>query len=169
MSTRTPDDPSDDTPDEVVASVPDTRPDGASAAQPHDTLFRQIFGDPAQAAVVLRSILPPRVVAHIDWDTPLEPVHASMVGQGAEQHHGDLLYKIKLVDGRGAFVWVLFEHYRMSRAIPRTWRKCHGPNRPRGLRVRQGAQRSGSGWQVPRDYRRLPALARWAHELPTQR
>jgi hypothetical protein len=113
MSTRHPRDPgaaSEDPPDEAADGVPDARPAGASAGQPHDTLFRQIFGDPAQAAVVLRSILPPRVAAHIDWDTPFEPVHASMVGQGAEQHHGDLLYKIKLVDGRGAFVWVLFEH-----------------------------------------------------------
>jgi hypothetical protein len=110
MSTRHPDDPSEDPPDEAAAGIPDTGPAGASAAQPHDALFRQIFGDPAQAAAVLRSILPPRVATHIDWNTPFEPTHASMVGKGSEQRHADLLFKIKLVDGRGAFVWVLFEH-----------------------------------------------------------
>jgi hypothetical protein len=113
MSTRKsrePGSPFEDTPDEAATSAPDTRPAGASAAQPHDTFFREIFSDPAQAAAVLRTILPPRVVAHIDWDTPFEAVHASMVTRDLEQLHGDLLYKIKLVDGRGAFVWVLFEH-----------------------------------------------------------
>jgi predicted transposase YdaD len=110
MSTRDPDEPDEDPPDEAAASVPDTSPPGTSAAQPHDALFRQIFGDPAQAAAVLRSILPPRVAAHIDWDTPFEPTRASMVGKGAQQRHGDLVFKVKLIDGRGAFVWVLFEH-----------------------------------------------------------
>jgi hypothetical protein len=113
MSTRHPRDPgapSEDPPGEAAASVPDTSPAGASGAQPHDALFRKIFGDPAQAAAVVRSMLPPRVAAHIDWDTPFEPTHASMVGEGAEQRHADLLFKIKLVDGRGAFVGVIFEH-----------------------------------------------------------
>ena len=109
MSTQHPGDPSEDQPSEVAAGVPDTSPAGA-AAQPHDALFRQIFGDPVHAAEVLKSILPPRVAAHIDWSTPFEPTHASMVGEGAEQHHGDLSFKVKLIDGRDAFVWVLFEH-----------------------------------------------------------
>jgi hypothetical protein len=123
MSTRNPGDPSEDSPDEAAGGVPDSSPAGASAAQPHDTLFRQIFGDPEQAAVVLRSILPPRVAAHIDWNTPFVAVHASMVGQGSEQLHGDLLYKIKLVDGRGTFVWVLFEQTRPSTRGPSVrWR-----------------------------------------------
>jgi hypothetical protein len=73
-------------------------------------MFRQIFGDPAQAAVVLKSILPPRVAAHIDWDTPFEPVHASMVNKDAQQRHADMLFKVKLVGDRGAFLWVIWEH-----------------------------------------------------------
>jgi hypothetical protein len=76
-------------------------------------MFRQIFGDPAQAAVVLKSILPPRVAAHIDWDTPFEPVHASMVNmvnRDAQQRHADMLFKVKLVGDRGAFLWVIWEH-----------------------------------------------------------
>jgi predicted transposase YdaD len=110
MSTRKPGDPSEDPPDEAAVGVPDSSPAGAPAAQPHDTFFRDAFGDPARAAEVLKSILPPRVAAHIDWNTPFEPVHASMVNKDAKQLHGDLLFKIKLVDGRGAFAWILFEH-----------------------------------------------------------
>src|SRR5690606_12656817 len=56
------------------------------------------------------SVMPPRVVAHIDWDTPLEPMHASVVSAGSKQRHGDLFFKARLVCGRDAFVWVLFEH-----------------------------------------------------------
>lgn len=108
MATKPPDDPPDDQLSEV-AGAPGASPAGA-VAQPHDALFRQIFGDPVHAAAVLKSILPPRVVAHIDWDTPFEPTHASMVSVGSEQRHGDLCFKVKLIDGRGAFVWVLFEH-----------------------------------------------------------
>jgi hypothetical protein len=91
------------------AGAPDARP-ASAVAQPHDALFRQVFGDPAHAAAALRSILPARVAAHIDWDTPFEPVHASVVSENAEQRHGDLLFKITLQDGRGAFAWLLFEH-----------------------------------------------------------
>ncbi|HWN70365.1 MAG TPA: Rpn family recombination-promoting nuclease/putative transposase, partial [Haliangium sp.] len=119
MSTRNLDDPSEDPPGDVGAGVPDTSAARASAAQPHDTLFRQIFGDPLQAAAVLRTILPPRVAAHIDWNTPFEPVHASVVSKGSEQRHGDLLFKVRLVDGRGTFIWVLFEHQsRVQRWMP---------------------------------------------------
>lgn len=109
MSIDPPGDPPED-PTAEVASVPDASPAGAPAGQPHDALFRQIFGDPVHAAAALRSILPARVVTHIDWDTPFEPVHASMVSKDAKQHHGDLVFKIKLIDGCAAFVWVLFEH-----------------------------------------------------------
>jgi hypothetical protein len=110
MSSKPPGRPSDHGPDEGGARIPDTGPAGDLAAQPHDALFRQVFGDPAHAATALRSILPPRVAAHIDWDTPFEPTHASTVGDDAEQRHGDLLFKIKLIDDRRAFLWLMFEH-----------------------------------------------------------
>jgi hypothetical protein len=101
-------------PDEVEAGAPDSSPAETSVGQPHDAMFRQAFGDPANAAAVLKSILPSRVAAHIDWDTPFEPVHASMVNmnaqQNAQQRHADMLFKVELVGGRGAFLWVIWEH-----------------------------------------------------------
>lgn len=49
MSTKHPDDPSEDDPSGVAAGAPDTSP-ASAAAQPHDALFRQSFGDPVHAA-----------------------------------------------------------------------------------------------------------------------
>ena len=94
--------------DAGAADVP--KPDTpVQPAQPHDAFFRSIFGDPAHAAAVLQSILPPSVAAHIDWPS-LQPVHASMVSKELAQLHGDLLFKARLKDGREAFLWLLFEH-----------------------------------------------------------
>ena len=118
MSTKRPGDPPEDAPAEAL-SVPDTSPSDAAAGQPHDALFRQIFGDSVHAAAVLRSIVPQRVAAHIDWDVPLVPTHASMVSKHAKQRHGDLLFKARLIDGRDAFLWVIFEHQsRVQRWMP---------------------------------------------------
>jgi Putative transposase, YhgA-like/Domain of unknown function (DUF4351) len=127
MSRSAPDDPSDnpdaapadagaaaggasaDTASAGAASADAGQADSVSPAQRHDAFFKAIFADPANAAPALRAILPPRVAAHIDWDS-LEPVHASMVGEQLQQRHGDLLFRARLVDGRSAFVWLLFEH-----------------------------------------------------------
>jgi hypothetical protein len=84
-------------------------PDLVSTAQHHDALFRKIFGDPAHAAEAVRAILPPQVAAHFDWNS-FEADHASVVNEGFEQRHGDLLFRARLVDGRQAFVRLLFEH-----------------------------------------------------------
>ncbi len=171
MATKPPDDPSEDQASEVAAGVPDTSPEGA-AAQPHDALFRQIFGDPVHAAAVLRTILPPRVAAHIDWSTPFEPTHASMVGESSEQHHGDLVFKVKLIDGRDAFVWVLFEHQSWP------WRVRH-PHRMKPRRVRGRGDTGGArteevglnGWPARGRYvtwchEPVPELDREPHEHP---
>jgi predicted transposase YdaD len=76
---------------------------------PHDSFFKAIFGDPAQAAQAIRAILPPRVAAHIDWDS-LKAVHASFVDVLLKQRYGDLVFSARLNDGREAFLWLLFEH-----------------------------------------------------------
>jgi predicted transposase YdaD len=76
---------------------------------PHDSFFKSIFGDPRNAAEVLRTALPPRVSAHIDWDS-LQAVQASFVDDALKQRHGDLVYLARLRQGGDAFLWVLFEH-----------------------------------------------------------
>ena len=76
---------------------------------PHDSFFKSIFNDPRNAAEVLRTALPPRVSAHIDWDS-LQAVQASFVDDALKQRHGDIVYLAKLQQGGEAFLWVLFEH-----------------------------------------------------------
>jgi hypothetical protein len=113
MSRSTPDDPSDNPAatgaKSGAAPAGDGKSDSTSPAQHHDAFFKKVFGDPANAAAAIRAILPARVAAHIDWDS-LEPVRASMVSAELQQRHADLLYRARLVDGRSAFVWLLFEH-----------------------------------------------------------
>ena len=35
--------------------------------RPHDTLFRTVFGDPAEAAALLRAYLPGPLAAELQW------------------------------------------------------------------------------------------------------
>lgn len=86
-------------------------PRSRGAHIPHDAFFKAVFGDPALAAAEIRAILPPRVAAHIDWDS-LVAVRASFVDVLLEQRHGDLVFSARLQDGREAFLWLLFEHQR---------------------------------------------------------
>ena len=41
--------------------------------QPHDNLFRSVFGEPAEAAGLLRAHLPPAVAEGLDWSTLATP------------------------------------------------------------------------------------------------
>ncbi len=152
MSRKTPGDPSEnhvrgpaeEAPHGPRGDVPDQVPDELDSdarAKYHDALFKSVFSDVEHAAAVLRSILPPHVAAHIDWDS-LQPVHASLVRDSLQQQHGDLLFQARLIDGREAFLWLLFEHQttvdfwmvwrttEMAFDFLRDWRKKH-PSAPR--------------------------------------
>lgn len=125
---------------DVPSEVPDEL-DADTRAKYHDALFKSVFSDVEHAAGVLRSMLPPHVAAHIAWDT-LQPVHASLVRDSLQQQHGDLLFQVGLIDGREAFLWLLFEHQstvdswmawrtaEMAFDFLRDWRKKH-PRAPR--------------------------------------
>jgi hypothetical protein len=108
-------------------------PELAPPGKVHDALFRSVFSIPAHAAEAVRAILPPQVVAHFDWNS-FEADHASVVTEGFEQRHADLLFRARLVDGRQAFVRVLFEHqstvdhwmsWRMNELIHAVLRDAH--------------------------------------------
>ena len=95
---------------------------------PHDALFRRILGEPANAASELLAVLPPALVGRLVLDR-LTPVPASFVDEELRQRHSDLLFTAPL-DGREAFVYVLFEHqsgtdalmaFRMLRYVVRIW------------------------------------------------
>ena len=85
------------------------------STRPHDALFRATFSQPEHAAVVLRDLLPPEIVAHLDFDT-LDPQPDSFIDEALRARYSDLLYKVQFA-GRPAFVYVLFEHMSTSEPL----------------------------------------------------
>ncbi len=76
----------------------------------HDALVKKVFGVPENAAGELRAVLPDALVKRIRWDT-LEPVQGSWVDELRREHHSDLLFRAKTVDGEAEVgLYVLFEH-----------------------------------------------------------
>jgi hypothetical protein len=75
---------------------------------PHDSVFRQIFGVPENAASQLRAVLPPGLAGRLDLGR-LARVSGSFVDEALKWRHSDLLFTAPL-DGRDALVYVLVEH-----------------------------------------------------------
>jgi predicted transposase/invertase (TIGR01784 family) len=95
---------------------------------PHDSVFRRIFGVPANAASQLRAVLPSALAARLDLGR-LAPVPGSFVDETLRWRHSDVLFTAP-VDGRDAFVYVLVEHqsnddplmaFRVLRYVTRIW------------------------------------------------
>jgi predicted transposase YdaD len=145
-------------------------------AQPHDSLFRFVFGKPVHAASELRAVLPAPLVNRLDLAS-LHPVNGSFVDEELKNRHADVLMRTRL-DGREAFVYVLIEHQsspdrmmplRMLRYLMRIWDRFLEEN-PRAKRlpmivplvVYQGSRR----WTYPVELSELldvdPEIARLA-------
>jgi predicted transposase YdaD len=101
---------------------------GGPVAQPHDALFRFVFGKPVHAASELRAVLPAPLAHRLDL-SGLHPVNGSFVDEELTNRHCDVLMRTRL-DGREAFVYVLIEHQsspdrmmplRMLRYLMRIW------------------------------------------------
>jgi predicted transposase YdaD len=80
-----------------------------SLANIHDSFFKQVLSDPSLAGTFLREHLPPEV-ADLLGPEPPEPVPGSCVDEDLRQHHSDLLFRLQLKAGDGAFAYVLVEH-----------------------------------------------------------
>ncbi len=93
-----------------VAMVAAMNDPGTSGGQPHDALVRVVLGDPQHTASELRSILPPKVLAHLDLDR-LELQPGTFVDQNLRHRHTDLLFRTTL-DDHDAYLYVLVEHQR---------------------------------------------------------
>jgi len=98
------------------------------APTPHDSVFRRIFGVPANAASQLRAVLPPALAGRLDL-ARLASVPGSFVDEALKWRHSDVLFTAPL-DGRDAFVYVLVEHqssddslmaFRVLRYMTRIW------------------------------------------------
>jgi len=106
--------------------VPDKRP----IQNPHDALFRGVFGDPQRAAELLRSVMHDDLPA-ADWSS-LERIDASFVDEELRDSQADLLFRAK-VAARTCCFYILFEHkagparfamFQLMRYVVRIWEQC---------------------------------------------
>src|SRR5687768_9681764 len=84
----------------------------AMSGNAHDLLFRSTFSQVEHAASILRLLLPPALVARIDWES-LTLCPGSFVDEVLSERQSDLLYSVR-VGGRRALLYLLFEHESSS-------------------------------------------------------
>ncbi|MBI4595161.1 MAG: Rpn family recombination-promoting nuclease/putative transposase [Candidatus Tectomicrobia bacterium] len=77
-------------------------------SNPHDKLFKQLLGEPENAASFLANNLPGEIVSHLDLNT-LQVEQVSFIDSQFIQSEADLLFSITIA-GRAGFVYILFEH-----------------------------------------------------------
>jgi predicted transposase YdaD len=79
-------------------------------SNPHDALFKAVFGDPEHARGALRAVVPAVLAEALDWPT-LVRRPGSFVDPVLREQHTDLLFSATWRDGGGeALVYFLFEH-----------------------------------------------------------
>lgn len=81
----------------------------ARSSTPHDALFRAILDSPARAAAILRQHLPSDIAAQLAMDAP-ELVAGTFIDDELRNSQSDRLFKVRQVDGRPAYIYVLLEH-----------------------------------------------------------
>ena len=77
--------------------------------RPHDALFKWAFESPADAAALLRELLPPAIREAIAWET-LDDARGSFIDAALADRHSDLLFEARLRTRRPAFAYLLLEH-----------------------------------------------------------
>lgn len=135
---------------------------------PHDALFRAVFGDPENAAELLRCALPEAIVAAIDWRT-LRRIDASFVDEALRDHQADLLFDVESA-GRRTLLYLLNEHkayedpftaLQLLRYVVAIWerhRREHPDERTLPPVVTVVLHHGNLPWRGPRDLRALLAL-----------
>lgn len=98
-------------------------------SNPHDALFKDVFGDPAHARGALQAVIPPALAEALDWST-LARQPGSFVDADLRELHTDLLFSATWRAGGEALIFFLFEHqstvdpimgYRLLRYQIRIW------------------------------------------------
>lgn len=74
----------------------------------HDGLFREVFGVPADAASLLRTVLPPELAERLDLDGVTE-CPGDFVDADLQRRQTDVLLRVPVI-GNLWFVYVLLEH-----------------------------------------------------------
>jgi hypothetical protein len=100
--------------------------------RPHDALFKSSFEAPADAAALLRELLPAALRDLVEWDT-LHGESASFVDPALADQHSDLLFSAQLRTDAAERIHVLLEHQSTADpAMPlrtlsyrtRVWNRC---------------------------------------------
>jgi len=86
-----------------------------SRESPEGVLFRSVFGEPQHAVGLLRSYLPPEVVASIDW-TSLRRVDQTLVDDTLTDLQADVLFLARIGD-RPGFLYLLLERASDGRPV----------------------------------------------------
>jgi len=80
---------------------------------PHDKFFKQVFSRQEVTSDFLSTYLPTEIAELLDFSS-LELSKDSFIDDTLKEHFSDLLYKVTLVTGEPALVYVLFEHKSYS-------------------------------------------------------
>ncbi len=100
-------------------------------SKPHDKFFRDFFSRPEVSRDFLRNYLPADIVALLDLSS-LELAKDSFVDKELRDHFSDILCKVRLRDGRKAYVYALLEHksyldrlvaFQVLRYMVRIWER----------------------------------------------
>jgi predicted transposase YdaD len=135
---------------------------------PHDKLFKQLLGEPANAASFIGSNLPDDIVRHLDL-TRVKALSTSFIDSQYKESEADLLFSLAIA-GRPGYVYCLFEHQsspdkmmllRLLGYMVRIWERFHQEN-PKAtllpviipLVLFHGRQR----WQGPESFKGLVDL-----------
>jgi hypothetical protein len=135
----------------------------------HDGIFKTVFSDPALAAQELRAVLPPALVARVDWSA-MTPMPTSFVDDVFHQRTGDLVYQGRFMGGGEVIFWLL-EHqstedwWMLDRVIDtkrmmwRRWRQQHPEARHLPVIVPVVVYNGPRPWRAPRDMHALYGLS----------
>ncbi|MBF0295193.1 MAG: Rpn family recombination-promoting nuclease/putative transposase [Magnetococcales bacterium] len=78
-------------------------------SQPHDHFLRLLLSDPEKAGALMRERLPPELAGSLSLDPP-ELVEGSFVDEELRAHLTDRLFRVRTMQGRVAFLYVLIDH-----------------------------------------------------------
>lgn len=135
----------------------------------HDGMFKSVFSDPVLAADELRAVLPPALVASIDWPA-LMPAPASFVDAVFRQRSADLVFQGRFLGGGEVLLWFVLEHqstedwWMLPRVIEleskmwQSWRKLHPGASHVPVIVPVVVYHGARPWRAPTDMHALYAL-----------
>jgi hypothetical protein len=145
------------------------RNDGDVPRTVHDALFKRCFSDPALAAQELRAVLPPALVACVDWSV-MTPMPTSFVDAVFHQRTGDLVYQGRFLGGEDVIFWLL-EHqstedwwmlervFDTKRMMWRRWHTLKPEARHLPVIVPVVVYNGPRPWRAPRDMHALYGLS----------